>query len=208
MTVPRDHANIVGTPTTTPEALAKRMLRAKWAELSPSERGVIDGVLRRIAEDEAVSQDTNREFTESRTIGERLADAIAAFGGSWTFILIFLSFLLAWALLNTEVLGPRNDAFDPYPYVFLNLLLSMIAALQAPVIMMSQNRAGARDRMEAKNDYEVNLKSEVQIRALHDKLDQLRESQWAELVRMQQEQIRLLEALLKNAAASPSSAVT
>jgi uncharacterized membrane protein len=100
-------------------------------------------------------------------------------------------------VLNTEILGPRHDAFDPYPYVFLNLILSMIAALQAPVIRMSQNRAAARDRLDAKNDYAVNLKAELEIRELHDKLDGLREAQWAELVRLQQEQLRLLELAAK-----------
>lgn len=200
MTALRDEKTAGSSAKTSADVLAKRMLREQWHELSAKERSVIEGVLKRIAAKEAISHDTNREFSESRTLGERLADGIASFGGSWTFILLFLSFLLTWAVLNTEVLGPRKQAFDPYPYIFLNLLLSMIAALQAPVIMMAQNRSAARDRMEAKNDYEVNLKSEVEIRALHDKVDELRDSQWAELVFMQQEQIRLLEQLLRSGA--------
>ena len=200
MTALRDEKTAGSSAKTSADVLAKRMLREQWHELSAKERSVIEGVLKRIAAKEAISHDTNREFSESRTLGERLADGIASFGGSWTFILLFLSFLLTWAVLNTEVLGPRKQAFDPYPYIFLNLLLSMIAALQAPVIMMAQNRSAARDRMEAKNDCEVNLKSEVEIRALHDKVDELRDSQWAELVFMQQEQIRLLEQLLRSGA--------
>ena len=110
--------------------------------------------------------------------------------------MLFLAFLVVWAVLNVEVLAPRHEAFDPYPFIFLNLLLSMVAALQAPIIMMSQNRQGARDRMEAANDYRVNLKAELEIQRLHEKLDELRESQWAELVRMQQQQIEMLGRLV------------
>jgi uncharacterized membrane protein len=185
-----------GTRQTTSDALAKRLLRAQWDQLSTTERTVIESVLARITREEIISQNTNSEFKGSRSFGERMSDRIATFGGSWTFILLFMSFLVLWSVVNTKVLGPRNDAFDPYPYIFLNLLLSMIAALQAPVIMMSQNRAARRDRIEAKNDYGVNLKAELEIRELHEKLDLLRESQWAELVQMQREQIRLLEGLL------------
>ena len=116
---------------------------------------------------------------ESRlTFGERLADKVAEFGGSWMFIMLFGGFLAAWALLNTAVLHSR--AFDPYPYVFLNLILSMVAALQAPVIMMSQNRQAARDREVAAHDYEVNLKAELEIMSLHEKLDDLRQRQLAD----------------------------
>lgn len=131
------------------------------------------------------------------TLGQRLADHIAVFGGSWTFILLFLAFLLAWAVLNTEILGPRNQAFDPYPYIFLNLFLSMLAALQAPVIMMSQNRQSERDRLHAANDYAVNLKAEIEIRELHEKLDALRERDWAALAAQQQQQIDMLTHLVE-----------
>jgi uncharacterized membrane protein len=152
-----------------------------------------------MAQRQAISRDTDTEFRESRTFGERLADRIAAVGGAWTFILLFLAFLAGWTFVNTEILAPRREAFDPYPYIFLNLFLSMLAALQAPVIMMSQNRQVSRDRLEARNNYEVNLKAELEIRELHDKLDVLREAQWAELVRMQNEQSRLLESVLSDA---------
>ena len=112
--------------------------------------------------------------------------------------------LVAWVVLNSLVLARRGEAFDPYPYILLNLFLSMTAALQAPVIMMSQNRMAARDRLEAAHDYEVNLMAEVEIRTLHDKLDQLRDRDWASLVAQQQEQIRLLERLLERAGESPA----
>lgn len=165
---------------------------AEWETLSTAERRAIEEILR----EARVARNTNVEFLDRRSSGERLSDRIATFGGSWTFIVLFLSFILAWIVLNTDILGPRHTAFDAYPYVFLNLMLSMVAAIQAPVILMSQNRQAARDRLEAQNDYEVNLKAEVEIRALHDKLDILRQSQWAELVRLQQDQMRMLEHLL------------
>ncbi|MFO1435031.1 MAG: DUF1003 domain-containing protein [Gammaproteobacteria bacterium] len=176
-----------------PESLARRALRAEWERLTPEERTVIEGVLDRMR----ASRDTNKEFLDSRTMGERLSDQIARFGGSWTFILLFASFLLFWALVNSEVLQPLQRAFDPYPYIFLNLILSMLAAIQAPIIMMSQNRQAARDRLQAANDYEVNLKAELEIRMLQEKFDQLREEEWRKLVDMQQEQIRLLEKTLE-----------
>jgi uncharacterized membrane protein len=109
---------------------------------------------------------------------------------------IFAAILIFWVILNSYILANRNAAFDPYPYILLNLFLSMLASVQAPIIMMSQNRQAARDRIDAAHDYEVNLKSEIEIRALHEKFDDLRELKWAELVEMQQEQIRLLQELL------------
>jgi uncharacterized membrane protein len=177
--------------TQQPEELAKRILRREWGNLSPRERRVIEAVLKRVA----LSRDTNREFREARTYGERLSDRMAALGGSWGFILVFLLLLATWVILNTGILGPRDEAFDPYPYILLNLFLSMLAALQAPVILMSQNRQAARDRLEAQHDYEVNLKAELEVRLLHEKIDQLRDKQWSELVRMQQDQLQKLEHL-------------
>jgi uncharacterized membrane protein len=108
-----------------------------------------------------VARDPNLLFEEGMTFGQRLADRVAAVGGSWTFIMGFSGFLIAYALLNTEVL--RAHAFDPFPYIFLNLMLSMLAAVQAPIIMMSQNRQAAKDRFEARLDYEINQKAEAQI---------------------------------------------
>lgn len=143
-----------------------------------------------------VARDIIRESDERATTGQRLADRIAKFGGSWTFILFFVSFLVLWVVVNTVILGPRQKAFDPFPYIFLNLFLSMIAALQAPVIMMSQNRASERDRLHAAHDYEVNLASELEIRELHEKFDTLREREWTHLVQLQQQQIEMLTRLL------------
>src|SRR5207253_8842939 len=120
----------------------------------------------------------------------------ASFGGSWPFIIIFGAVLLLWVLLNSYILAWPGVAFDPYPYILLNLVLSMLAAIQAPIIMMSQNRQAARDRLDAAHDYEVNLKAELEILGLHEKLDELRERKWAELILMQQEQIKLLTELI------------
>jgi uncharacterized membrane protein len=182
-----------------PSDLARRVLHREWEALSSRERRVIEHVLRRAH----ISRNTDEEFRDTRTLGERVADRIAALGGSWTFILFFLLVLAGWVALNSLVLARRDTAFDPYPYILLNLFLSMLAAIQAPVIMMSQNRQAARDRLEAAHDYEVNLKAEIEIRSLHEKLDVLREQSWAELVRMQQEQIRLLEQLLQRSRPDP-----
>jgi uncharacterized membrane protein len=173
------------------EDLATKFLQT-CEEAGESEQRVIERLTQRLH----ISRNTAQEFEETLTLGQRLADRIAIFGGSWTFILIFLSVLLAWIVLNTLVLTQFAKPFDPYPYIFLNLILSMLAALQAPVIMMSQNRYAAKDRVVAQHDYEVNLKSELEILALHQKIDTLREQQWAELVAMQQEQIHLLTQLL------------
>jgi uncharacterized membrane protein len=132
--------------------LAKQLLDGGLNDLSERERRVIE----RIAQRHHVSRNLNRAFEERSTFGERLADRVAAIGGSWAFVTGFGLFLIAWAVLNTEILGHWNDAFDPYPYVFLNLILSMLAAIQAPIIMMSQNRQAAKDRFAAGLDYEVN----------------------------------------------------
>jgi len=173
-----------------PQDLAKRFLRREYDHLSTRERRVLDAVLQRIA----VSRDVGREFEDRRTFGERLSDRIAAFGGSGPFILVSLAVLAAWIVVNGWWLGERR-AFDPYPFILLNLVLSMLAALQAPIIMMSQNRQTARDRMDAAQDYEVNLKSEIEVRRLHDKLDELQRVHWAELLRIQEEQMALLREL-------------
>jgi uncharacterized membrane protein len=116
-------------------------------------------------------RDVNEVFDERLTVGQRLADRVAAIGGSWGFIVGFGLFLAAWAILNTWVLA--RDAFDPFPFIFLNLMLSMLAALQAPIIMMSQNRQAAKDRLEVRLDYETNLRTEAEIASLHEKIDLL-----------------------------------
>ncbi len=149
--------------------LAEQLFREEWNRLSPHEREIIENVFARIS----VPRNTNKEFVTRRSFGERAADGIAAFGGSWTFILVFLAALVSWAFLNTEILGPRDAAFDPYPYVFLNLILSMLAAIQAPIIMMSQNRQSARDRLDSEIDHEVNVRAELAIRSVDERLSRL-----------------------------------
>ena len=175
------------------EDLSKKRFKISLDELPEPEHRVVQHV----GERRPISHDTNREFEKKLTVGERLADKVAAFGGSWTFIMIFGAILLSWVALNTLILAQRNASFDPYPYILLNLFLSMLAAVQAPVILMSQNRQGVKDRLDAAHDYEVNLKAELEILSLHEKMDELREMKWAELINMQQEQFRLLTQLLK-----------
>ncbi|QFY60174.1 DUF1003 domain-containing protein [Rhizobium grahamii] len=137
---------------------------------SPDELGDIEKrVLAKAHERKIISTDINAALKAESTSGERLADSIARVGGSWSFILAFLAFLVFWCIVNTVVLLTR--AFDPYPFIFLNLVLSMLAAIQAPIIMMSQNRQAERDRFEAAKDYEVNLKAELEVLSLHQKID-------------------------------------
>jgi len=169
-------------------------LDAHIRRLSAFERAVLARVLgRRAASGEMP------EFRHQLTLGERLADQVARFGGSWTFVLCFAAFMLAWMFVNTSTDQPA----DPYPFILLNLVLSCLAALQAPVIMMSQNRQAAKDRLDAQHDYEVNLKAEMEIMALHLKLDELREQQWAALMSVQERQLELLQRL---SGGSPSTA--
>lgn len=174
-----------------PQDLAPGLLRREWEHLSAIERRVMDHVIRRVP----IARDTNHEFSETRGIGDRMSDRIAAFGGSWPFVLGFIACLVGWVLLNSWMLR-RAGPFDPYPYILLNLVLSTVAALQAPVILMAQNRHSAKDRLAASLDYEVNLKAEIEVQGLHEKLDDLRERGWAELVEMQRRQIALLEQLV------------
>ena len=137
---------------------------------STDELGAIEKrVLKKAHERKVISTDVNAAFSANASMGERLADGIARVGGSWSFIISFLAFLVIWTVINTVVLASR--AFDPYPFIFLNLVLSMIAAIQAPIIMMSQNRQTERDRFEASKDYEVNLKAELEVLSLHQKID-------------------------------------
>ena len=153
------------------------------------EREVLEKVRRR----ERVARNVHAEHTESLTFGQRLSDSLASVAGSWSFISAFLLMLGTWIALNTFALIHH---WDKYPYILLNLILSMLAAVQAPVIMMSQNRQEARDRLHAEHDYEINLKAEIEIQQLHQKLDELRETQWNGLIDLQRQQISLLEAQL------------
>ena len=175
--------------------LAVKFLRREWDNLSEQEKKVIESLVNR----GHLSRNINLAVQDRRTFGEIVADRVAAFGGSWTFIIIFASVLTGWVILNSLIL--LNRGFDPYPYILLNLFLSMLAAIQAPIIMMSQNRQEAKDRQTAEHDYEINLKAELEICEMQEKLDELREQKWTALVEMQQEQIRLLQKLLREQAA-------
>ncbi|UPG91871.1 DUF1003 domain-containing protein [Luteibacter aegosomaticola] len=174
----------------SPEQAAHRWFEKPFDNLSHTERHLIDHLMQR----KVVAKDVNEVYVEDMSFGERLADKVSRFGGSWTFILVFIGVLVAWTLLNSFLL---HRPFDPYPYIFLNLLLSMLAAIQAPVIMMSQNRQAEKDRMDATNDYKVNLKAEIEIMGLHEKLDQMRNDQLQLMLMKQQEQIDLLLKLVR-----------
>ncbi|MGL9727961.1 hypothetical protein IGI44_001313 [Enterococcus sp. DIV0756] len=140
-------------------------------------------------------KNVNDALKIKETFGQRVADGIAKFGGSWTFIILFVLVLATWITLNTLPLF--FEPFDKFPYILLNLALSCLAAIQAPIILMSQNRQSDRDRVEADNDYEVNVKSEVEIQLLHEKIDYLMETKWQHLVELQQLQIELLQKIAK-----------
>ncbi len=142
-----------------------------------------------------ISKDMVREYDEQLTHGQRIADKVAAFGGSWPFITIFCLIFFAWIALNSFLLIKISKEFDPYPYILLNLVLSMLGAIQAPIILMSQNRQDDKDRHRAQHDYEVNLKAELEIMALNEKIDRLREKQWNDLIAIQQKQIALIGQL-------------
>jgi uncharacterized membrane protein len=143
---------------------------------------------------ELITDKLNTIKQEKITRGQKLADRVANFGGSWKFILIFCSFLICWMIVNVIILSTK--AFDPYPFILLNLILSCIAALQAPVIMMSQNRQEEKDRERAKNDYMINLKSEMEIRLLHEKIDHLIVNQQEKLMEIQQVQVDMMNDIL------------
>ncbi len=152
-------------------------------------------VLESIEQNEIVSKNLEPELDSNLTLGQRLADKIADFGGSWTFIVLFFTALLLWMLINTYLLYKKP--FDPYPFILLNLVLSCLAAIQAPIIMMSQNRQESRDRKRALHDYQVNLKAELEIRQLHQKLDHLITNQWERLLEIQEIQIDLMNEIKK-----------
>ena len=147
---------------------ARQLLQKELEQLPPEEREVVERFISR----RQVARNVGREFHQTRTLGERIADRVAQVGGSWRFILCFFFLLVLWMVANSMMLA---KAFDPYPYILLNLFLSMLAAIQAPIILMSQNRQSQKDRITAEHDYEINLKAELEIMLLHDKLDALRE---------------------------------
>jgi len=162
------------------------LLEAERGELTNLEREVLQS----IQDHELLARNVDAEFEQRWSFGERLADRIATFGGSWAFLICFGAFLALWIGLNTVVLVVRPP--DPYPFILLNLVLSCLAAIQAPIIMMSQNRQEAKDRLRSQHDYQVNLKAELEIRHLHDKVDHLLSHQWARLAQIQEIQLDLL----------------
>jgi len=169
-------------------------LEKEQGEMSALEEEVVSS----LKEHELLAKNINVEFERELTFGERVADKVAEFGGSWGFIIIFAVILVIWIALNSIALTRR---FDPYPFILLNLVLSCIAALQAPVIMMSQNRQEAKDRLRAEHDYQVNLKAELEIRHLNAKIDLLLTHQWHRLLEIQQIQTELIEELARNTSA-------
>src|SRR3954471_7064113 len=175
----------------------REVLEDEIGELSALDQEVVES----LQEHEILSSDISSQFEKKLSFGERLSDTIAAFGGSWTFIIVFSLILLVWIGLNSFILA--NRAFDPYPYILMNLVLSALAALQAPVIMMSQNRSEARDRLRGENDYKINLKAELEIRHLHEKIDHLLRKQYNRLFEIQQIQIELLEEISQKKRGAP-----
>lgn len=167
----------------------RQSLEDERGELTTLEQQVVES----LHEHELLAANVNQEFDQRTTFGERIADKVADFGGSWTFIIFFGTVLAVWIAINSLALLAKP--FDPFPYILLNLVLSCLAAIQAPVIMMSQNRQEARDRLRAEHDYRVNLKAELEIRHLHSKLDLLLTHQWQRLLEIQQLQTDLLEEI-------------
>jgi uncharacterized membrane protein len=174
---------------------ARQFLNKELEHLPPEERVVVE----RFISKQKVARNVAKEFHQARSLGERLADRVAAVGGSWNFIIGFAVVMVVWMGLNSFLLA---KAFDPYPYILLNLCLSCLAAIQAPIIMMSQNRQAAVDRMNADNDYQVNVKSELEILQVHEKLDVLRIQDLAALVELQHRQIEMLQRLLEQSGPS------
>jgi uncharacterized membrane protein len=167
----------------------KNVLETEKGELSTLE----EEVLKSLKEQELLSENINVEFDQKLTFGQRLSDKLADSAGSWGFIIAFGVVILLWIIINTVLLIFRH--FDPYPFILLNLVLSCLAALQAPVILMSQNRQESRDRLRAEYDYRVNLKAELEIRNLHEKMDHLLKNQWQRLLEIQEIQTELMEEL-------------
>jgi len=165
------------------------LLESEKGDLTSLEREVIDS----LREHEVLAKNVETEFEQTWTFGERLADHIASFGGSWAFLILFGAFLTVWIAINSVVL--LWHPVDPYPFILLNLVLSCLAAIQAPIIMMSQNRQEAKDRLRSQHDYQVNLKAELEIRHLHEKVDHLLSHQWERLTEIQEIQLELLSEL-------------
>ena len=169
------------------------ILRTERGEISTLEADVMQS----LKDQQFVSRDINPEFERRLTFGERIADKVAEFGGSWRFIILFFGVMTLWVFANSLYL--LFQPFDPFPFILLNLVLSLLAAVQAPIILMSQNRQETRDRLHAENDYKVNLKAELEVRAISEKLDQLIHHQWAHLIEIQEIQIEMIEDMMGRA---------
>jgi len=169
----------------------QNLLESEKGELTALDHEVLESLRRH----ETLSSNVDAEFDKDLALGEKMADRLATFGGSWTFLIIFASILFIWIVINSFLL--LKKPFDPYPFILLNLVLSCLAAIQAPVIMMSQNRQEAKDRLRSQHDYQVNLKAELEIRHLNDKIDHLLSHQWERLVEIQQIQIDLLSEMAR-----------
>ena len=189
-------------PNWSPESFICRPDLAKYRTkyvhlLLESEKGELttleQEVLHSIREHELLAKNVDAEFEQKWSFGERLGDRIATFGGSWAFLICFGSFIALWIGMNAIVLALRPP--DPYPFILLNLILSCLAAIQAPVIMMSQNRQEAKDRLRSQHDYQVNLKAELEIRHLHDKIDHVLSHQWDRLAQIQEIQLDVLSEI-------------
>ncbi len=175
----------------TQDEVASQLLGMPYASLDATAQKVASHVAHR----KHIARGRSRQPGTAPTRGQRAADAVASFGGSWTFVGLFAVVMLTWVGLNGYLLAVRGSTFDPYPFILLNLFLSMLAAIQAPVILMSQNRQSEKDRLHAEHDYEVNLKSELEIMLLHNKIDTLRQTQWTELLALQKQQLDMLGAI-------------
>ncbi|WP_332697758.1 DUF1003 domain-containing protein [Bosea sp. (in: a-proteobacteria)] len=164
----------------------EEILREEHGEYTDLDREVVES----IAKQDTIAANVQDDFEEKRTLGERLSDGLASFGGSWAFLISFGCVLVVWMAINV-IAG--TGAFDPYPFILLNLVLSCIAAIQAPIIMMSQRRQEQKDRLRSSNDYKVNLKAELEIRHLHEKIDHLITRQWQRLAEIQQVQLEMMQ---------------
>ncbi|MDO9537264.1 MAG: DUF1003 domain-containing protein [Thermoplasmata archaeon] len=170
----------------------RSILEEERGELS----SIDNEVIKSLSEHDLLTRDTAKEYEEQLTFGEKMADRVAEFGGSWGFIGFFTVIIICWLFVNASTLLIRP--FDPYPFILLNLVLSCIAALQAPIIIMSQNRQAERDRMRAQEDYKINLKAELEIRHLSDKIDHILTKQWERMINIQQIQMELMEEIAQH----------
>ena len=173
---------------------AQKLFNAEYEKLTKQEKHVAHHITERTP----ISTNIVQDYSGQITFGQKMADKVASFGGSWVFISIFACVMIVWIIMNSFILTKLNSSFDPYPYILLNLVLSMLAAIQAPIILMSQNRQAYKDRLNTEHDYEVDLKAELEIIGLHEKLDSLKQEQWKELILIQEEQLKLLGQLVED----------